>query len=84
MSYLALGDFTISPDHRLLGYSLDTSGDEIYRLFVKDLGAGHIHELPFDACAGGYPVPPMPGQTLPELADVVHGTTETDDRKDVE
>ena len=39
---------------------------------------------PFDAFAGGYPVPPMPGQTLPELADVVHGTTETDDRKDVE
>ncbi|MBK8445372.1 MAG: NADH-quinone oxidoreductase subunit NuoH [Micropruina sp.] len=26
---------------------------------------------PFDAFAGGYPVPPMPGQTLPELADVV-------------
>ena len=25
----------------------------------------------FDAFAGGYPVPPMPGQRLPELADVV-------------
>ena len=25
----------------------------------------------FDAFEGGYPVPPMPGQTLPELADVV-------------
>ncbi len=25
----------------------------------------------FDAFAGGYPVPPMPGQVLPELADVV-------------
>lgn len=25
----------------------------------------------FDAFAGGYPVPPMPGQKLPELADVV-------------
>jgi protease II len=50
--YLALGAFTISPDHRLLGYSLDTSGDEIYRLFVKDLGDGHIDELPFDDCDG--------------------------------
>lgn len=50
--YLALGAFTISPDHRLLGYSLDASGDEIYRLFVKDLGNGHIDELPFDDCDG--------------------------------
>nr|WP_286946966.1 S9 family peptidase [Pseudomonas sp. UBA6718] len=50
--YLALGAFTISPDHRLLGYSLDTSGDEIYRLFVKDLGDGHIDELPFEDCDG--------------------------------
>lgn len=31
---------------------------------------------PFDAFAGGYPVPPLPGQTLPELADVVRSTTE--------
>lgn len=28
-------------------------------------------EVPFDAFAGGYPVPPMPGQTLPELAGVL-------------
>ena len=50
--YLALGAFTVSPDHRLLGYSLDTAGDEIYRLFVKDLGTGEINELPFDNCDG--------------------------------
>ncbi|MBK9697373.1 MAG: NADH-quinone oxidoreductase subunit NuoH [Propionibacteriaceae bacterium] len=31
---------------------------------------------PFDAFAGGYPVPPMPGQVLPELSDVVPSTTE--------
>ncbi len=35
--FIALGAFTISPDHNLLAYSLDTSGDEIYQLFVKDL-----------------------------------------------
>jgi NADH-quinone oxidoreductase subunit H len=26
---------------------------------------------PFDAFAGGFPVPPKPGQVLPELAEVV-------------
>lgn len=50
--YLALGAYTVSPDHRLLGYSLDTAGDEIYRLFVKDLGTGEVNELPFDDCDG--------------------------------
>lgn len=34
---------------------------------------------PFDAFAGGYPVPPMPGQVLPELAGVVSSTTQADD-----
>ncbi|MDD0844207.1 S9 family peptidase [Pseudomonas sp. Gutcm_11s] len=50
--YLSLGAFTISQDHRLLGYSLDTAGDEIYRLFVKDLDSGSVSELPFDDCDG--------------------------------
>ena len=31
-------------------------------------------EQVYDAFAGGYPVPPMPGQVLPELVGVVHGT----------
>lgn len=47
-------------------------------------------DAPFDAFSGGFPVPPMPGQTLPELADVVAGSADTDqaapaasdDRKD--
>ncbi len=30
----------------------------------------------FDAFAGGYPVPPMPGQQLPELAGVVRGAAQ--------
>lgn len=35
---------------------------------------------PFDAFAGGYPVPPMPGQRLPEFAGVVPASaTETDE-----
>ncbi len=32
--------------------------------------------VPFDAFAGGYPVPPMPGQVLPELAGVVRSTAD--------
>lgn len=32
----------------------------------------------FDAFAGGYPVPPMPGQMLPELSTVVPTVPETD------
>lgn len=50
---------------------------------------------PFDAFAGGYPVPPMPGQTLPEFAGMVSGSstpvteeqgalTSDDERKDDE
>jgi oligopeptidase B len=50
--YLALGAFSISPDQRRLAYSLDTNGDEIYRLFVKELDSGQIQELPFDDCDG--------------------------------
>ncbi|WP_412547942.1 S9 family peptidase [Pseudomonas sp. PDM16] len=50
--YLSLGAFTVSPDHKLLGYSLDTAGDEIYRLFVKELDSGLLRELPFEDCDG--------------------------------
>ena len=37
-----------------------------------------VPDEPFDAFAGGYPVPPMPGQGLPELADVVASTVDQD------
>ncbi|HTO18411.1 MAG TPA: S9 family peptidase [Pseudomonas sp.] len=50
--FLSLGAFSLSPDQRLLGYSLDTTGDEIYRLFIKDLHNGEISELPFEDCDG--------------------------------
>jgi len=50
--FLALGAFSVSPDHSLLAYSLDTSGDEIYRLYVKDLYSGALSELPFEDCDG--------------------------------
>jgi NADH-quinone oxidoreductase subunit H len=31
---------------------------------------------PYDAFAGGYPVPPLPGQELPELSGVIQSTAE--------
>jgi oligopeptidase B len=50
--FIALGAFSISPDHTLLGYSLDISGDEIYQLYVKDLASGAVTALPFEDCDG--------------------------------
>ncbi|WP_017903359.1 S9 family peptidase [Pseudomonas asplenii] len=50
--FLSLGSFSVSPDHQRLAYSLDTSGDEIYRLYVKELASGSVSELPFDDCDG--------------------------------
>ncbi|MGC3892448.1 S9 family peptidase [Pseudomonas urmiensis] len=50
--FLALGAFNVSPDHRLLAYSLDTNGEETYTLYVKDLASGSITTLPFADCDG--------------------------------
>ncbi len=40
--YLEVGVFKVSPDHRLLAYSMDTSGAEMFSLFVKDLDSGEL------------------------------------------
>jgi len=40
--YFRLGALTVSPDHRLLAYAIDTTGSEEFRLFVKDLAANSI------------------------------------------
>ncbi|MBV2131418.1 S9 family peptidase [Pseudomonas sp. MAP12] len=50
--YLDLGAFSISPDHSRLAYSLDTEGDEIYQLYVKELDTGEVTALPFADCDG--------------------------------
>ncbi|MGF6591725.1 S9 family peptidase [Pseudomonas sp. 2835] len=50
--FLSLGAFSISPDHQRLAYSLDTTGDEIYTLYVKELASGAIEQLPFEDCDG--------------------------------
>ena len=40
--YFRLGGLRPSPDHRLLAYAVDLSGDERYELFVKDLETGKL------------------------------------------
>ncbi|HYL78769.1 MAG TPA: S9 family peptidase [Bryobacteraceae bacterium] len=40
--YFRLGNFAVSPDHRLLAYSTDLEGDEAYTIFVKDLATGEL------------------------------------------
>lgn len=50
--FLSLGAFSISPDHQRLAYSLDTNGEETYRLYVKELSSSAVTELPFEGCDG--------------------------------
>jgi oligopeptidase B len=38
--YLRVGDAAISPDHRLLAYTVDHDGGELYRLRIRDLDSG--------------------------------------------
>ena len=40
--YFRIGVFAPSPDHRLLAYSIDTEGDEVYTVMVKDLATGQL------------------------------------------
>ncbi|MBY0505422.1 MAG: S9 family peptidase [Bryobacteraceae bacterium] len=49
--YFRIGVFSPSPDHRLLAYSIDTEGDEVYTVRVKDLATGQL--LP-DTLTGTY------------------------------
>jgi oligopeptidase B len=45
-AYCAVGAREVSPDHRLLAYTLDTTGGESYQLFVVDLASGAVIDGP--------------------------------------
>ena len=40
--YFRLGALAASPDHTLLAYGTDTTGDETFTIFVKDLRTGNV------------------------------------------
>ena len=40
--YFRLGNFAPSPNHKLLAYSVDFTGDESYTIRVKDLDSGNL------------------------------------------
>ena len=41
-TFLRLGGWDVSPDHRLLAYTVDTSGAEAFTLYVKELSTGAL------------------------------------------
>lgn len=41
--YFSLGVFQVSPNHKLLAYSVDTTGAEVYTLFFLDLTTGQLY-----------------------------------------
>jgi oligopeptidase B len=41
--YLTLGARSVSPDHRLLAFSVDTTGAERFTLMIKDLATGRVY-----------------------------------------
>lgn len=40
--YYNVGNLTVSHDHRLIAYAVDTAGSEIYTVYFKDLASGRI------------------------------------------
>src|SRR5262249_54084102 len=40
--YFLLGNFSVSPNQKMVAYSTDTSGDEVMTTYVKDLEAGKL------------------------------------------
>ena len=46
--YFRIGEYRVSPDHKLLAYSVDKAGNETYTIFIKDLTTGglRLDEIP--------------------------------------
>jgi oligopeptidase B len=42
--YFRVGNFMVSPNHRLLAFSVDYEGNEMYTIRVKDLASGELFE----------------------------------------
>ncbi len=46
--FFSPGDLEVSPCHNLLAYTIDTSGDELYDLFIKNLITQEITQVKLD------------------------------------
>lgn len=44
--YFALGSYKVSPDHQMVAYTSDTSGNEEYNLYVKNIHTRELVEEP--------------------------------------
>ncbi len=42
--FFAIGIFAVSPNHRYLAYSVDTTGSETYTIYIKDLKTGKLFQ----------------------------------------
>ncbi|MHB2148954.1 S9 family peptidase [Calditrichota bacterium LG25] len=42
--YFNLGVFEVSPNHRFLAFSVDTTGSETYTIYIKDLKTGRLFD----------------------------------------
>jgi oligopeptidase B len=51
-SYFRVGAVEVSPDHRLLAYSVDTSGGEEFTVFIRDLSSGEVLEERLERSSG--------------------------------
>ena len=51
--FLSLGEFSISPDGSKIAYSLDTTGAEVYSIFVRDLATDSPPRLEVDGKSDG-------------------------------
>ncbi|MGD9694278.1 MAG: S9 family peptidase [Thermoleophilia bacterium] len=51
--FLGIGAFEVSPDGTRLAYAVDTSGDELYELRVRDIAAGEDLDLAIPGISGG-------------------------------
>ncbi|HAJ37643.1 MAG TPA: oligopeptidase B [Chloroflexi bacterium] len=50
-AFCEVGEFVVSPDHRLLAYAYDVDGNELFTIVIKDLTTGALLD---DRIAGAY------------------------------
>jgi oligopeptidase B len=51
-SYLALGDYAVSPDNNKIAYTLDTLSRRTHQIYIKDLKSGKVTPVGFDLGGG--------------------------------